>query len=438
MFKILIILTGISTLFVMVVNLDLFDNNIAINRDIPIKKESIPNQAIHPKPTPPIPKKLSSSKDSLKHYSLLDKMNSLLKHANIAKSHSKFQKSLELYDKIIETLQEHHEFELEKIYALAQFYRAMLLEFNLKNRYQAIQGYKRVAQRYEKSQQIIFLNYYAKAQFYRARMVEQDQSIEIYDEIIDRFKHSSNIELLKHFAKASFEKSYLLTSYEAIDIYDEIITKFSKTDKKELLEELYDALMNKAYILENYLEEQDETIEVYDQIIEKFSSYSDKESQAKVENTLFSKAFLLMGESDEEAIELFDNIIEFYQKKERDTKTIPKNFIYALVNNIELSLITNNDDSRYQELAEQYLQNSKESIAEIEMLQILKNAQEIDQSEAIAKWEKDHKDFQFENWSFAELERWNDKMEASESKTRIRSYLDQFIKHTKYQEENRE
>jgi len=426
MFKILIILTGVTGLFVLGVNLKIFDTNSHIQPSKHGKKNLAPIiKNIDPIPT--VETKEPTPKPTKKQHTLLYEMNQLLEQANIAKSHLEFEKSLKLYNQVIETLQTHHEFELEKLYATAEFYKAILLEFNLDNKYEAIQSYQRIAKRYEKRQEITFLLYYAKAQFYHARMVERDKAIEIYNEIIYRFKHSNNTELLKRFAKASFEKSYFSTSYEAIDIYDEIIKKFKNTDNKELLEELYNAQMNKAYVLEHYLEERDETIEVYDQVIEKFSHYKDKESQIKVENALFSKSFLLMGESDEEAIDIFDTLIKRYQKE--DMSVVPQNLVYAIVNNIELSLITNNDDSEYQDLAQQYLQNSEDSVTEIEMLEILKNAQEDEQDEAMRRWEEEHKDFQFENWSFAELEQWNAQMEESERKTRIRGYLDRFIQH---------
>ncbi len=421
------IATGITGLVILGVNLEIFEENRedkslkSIQESIKIKNKEKKNLEFH-YDTP-----IQKHKKNFSINSLLDQMNQLLEQAHIAKSHQQFQKSLDLYNQVILALQKHHELELEKVYATAQFYKALLFEFSLENKYDAIQTYQEIKERFEKSEDVTLLLFYAKAQFYHARMVERDKAIEIYNEIIYHFKKSKDIELLKSFAKASFEKSYFSTSYEAVDIYDEIIKTFSTLNNKVLLEELYSAQINKAYILEHYIKDKEETIEVYDQIIKRFSIYDNKPSKTKVENALFSKSFLLMGESDHEAMEIFDTLITNY--KEKNTKVIPQNIVYAIVNNIELSLISNKDDSEYQDLAQEYLQNSKDSLTEIEMLNILKNAQEEDQGEAIDEWEKEHKDFQFENWSFKELKQWNNQMEESESKDRIHEYLDRFIKY---------
>ncbi len=427
MLKMIIIATGITGLVIWGVNIEIFDEDKEnksfepTQESIPIENEKKEELTFHYNPP------IQNHKKNFNINDLLIRMTKLIEEANIAKSHQEFQKALDFYNQVISELQEHHELELEKIYAKAQFYKARLVEFSLGNRDDAIQVYQEIKERFEKSQNVTLLLFYSKAQFYHARMVERDKAIVIYDEIINHFKNSEEVELLKSFAKASFEKSYFSTSYEAIEIYDEIIKRFSTLDNKILLEELYNAQINKAYSLEHYIEDKEETIEVYDQIIKKFSTYDNELSQEKVENALFAKSFLLMGESDHEAMEIFDTLIANYKKK--NSKVTPQNMVYSIVNNIELSLISNKDDSEYQDLAQDYLQNSKDSLVEIEMLNILKNAQEDDQSEAIDQWEKKHADYQFENWSFKELEQWNNQMEESESKNRIREYLDRFIKY---------
>jgi hypothetical protein len=134
-----------------------------------------------------------------------------------------------------------------------------------------------------------------------------------------------------------------------------------------------------------------------------------------------------MREDGEESMEILDELIDRY-KNSKD-KELARNFEYSVINNIELALITNNDDTDYRELANKYLSNISDTKPQLEMLEILKNAQESNQDEAMQRWKENYKDYRFENWSFEELKRWNASMEDSEEKDRIKAYLDEFIKH---------
>jgi len=62
------------------------------------------------------------------------------------------------------------------------------------------------------------------------------------------------------------------------------------------------------------------------------------------------------------------------------------------------------------------------------MLSIIKNSQELEQSEALESWNKEHADYDFPNWDFSELRKWVNNMEIPESQKRIRHYLDVFEK----------
>ena len=271
------------------------------------------------------------------------------------------------------------------------------------------------------------LKLYAKAQFHKANNTERDEAIEIYDEIINKLSTSSDVELLKFYALAQFNKAYLSSGEESIEIFNQIIERFKDENDKELLKEFYKAQISKAYVLEGYMQQGDEAIEVYDAIIKKFSSYDEKEYKDIVDNALFSKSFLLMGERDEEAMEIYDNIINKHETT--NTLPLPLKAEYAIINNIELSLITNNDDSRYRELANKYLRDSRDTKPQLDMLEILKEAQVSNQDDAINAWQEENKDYQFSNWSFTELQQWNNQMEDGEIKTRIKTYLNEFAKH---------
>jgi len=276
------------------------------------------------------------------------------------------------------------------------------------------------------------LKLYAKVQLQKANNAERDEAIDIYNELIDKLSQSSDIQLLKIYALAQFSKSYLTSGEESLEIYNQIIEKLKDREEKGLLKVLYKAQITKAFLLENYLEQKNESIEVYDEIIKKFSSYEGKEYRDIVDNALFSKSFLLMGERDEDAIEIYDNIINNHERLLQSSATnlpIPLKVEYAIINNIELSLITNNDDSKYRELSDKYLSDNKDTKTQLDMLAILRDAQVSNQDEAMRAWQEKNKDYQFTDWSFAEIQQWNNQMEEGESKTRIKRYLSEFIKH---------
>nr|MCH9739513.1 tetratricopeptide repeat protein [Campylobacterota bacterium] len=351
-------------------------------------------------------------------------VTALLKEAFSAKSNEEFEKSLNIYNQIIELLRGSSDTELLKLYAKAHFGKASLLKYHMGREEEALQTYEAIAQEFKHSDNVELLKLYSQAQIYKSHLLDREKSSEIYDEIIEKFKDSDDVTLLRQFALAQISKSYLTTGYESVEIYDAIINKFKNRDDKELLNELYQAQLNKAYILEESIKNKEEAIEVYEQIIEQFSTYDTPEFQERVDAALFAKSFLLMDGDGEESMEIFDTLIDKY--KNSDLNNIPQNLEYSIVNNIELALITNNDDAEYQELARTYLENSNEAKPQIEMLEILKNAQELDQDEALANWKEEYKDFSFQNWSFSELERWNNEMEEGESKERIKKYLDSF------------
>lgn len=362
---------------------------------------------------------------------LQERIASLMQAALLAKSNQEFTKSIDLYNQIIALLEKSYAPEELKLYAEVHFLKASILEFNIGDKEAAIKTYENLIEKLDGFNTLDLIQLSTKAQLYEASMLEHERSLSVYDAIIERFKNSDNPALLKNYAAAQFAKSYTLKNGEAIAIYNELIQKLSNYDNNELRQQLYQAQTNKAYILEHALENKKAAIKVYDEIIEQFSQYDDPEYSEKVESALFSKSFLLMDEHQEtEAMEIFDGIIDNYQENGDGENN--KNFEYAIVNNIELALILGNDDNRYQELAHTYLSTSAEAQPQIEMLEILKNAQEINQDEALETWKNQYQDFYFQNWSFDQLETWNNAMEESETQARVKKYLNVFENHNNY------
>jgi len=254
---------------------------------------------------------------------------------------------------------------------------------------------------------------------------EDSEALKIYNEIISLSKESNNPKILKYFSDAIFSKAMLQNIYPnndseaAIETYDELIKVFGSRNEKELLKIYMSARLDQARLMSK-----EELLTAYDELIKKFENDKEHRFDKEVEGFLFAKSFELMGEDDEEAMEVLDGIIAKYQKEGK--KKLPETVQYSILNNIELSIITDNDDEKYVDLANKYLSNEKGTQALLDMLNIIKNAQELPQEEAMKEWREKHSDYYFPNWDFSELEKWANKMENPEGQVRIRDYLKRF------------
>lgn len=354
--------------------------------------------------------------------SLFEKANSL--------THSKgYKKALIIYAEIIMRLKNKNDIKLLKDLSKAYFFRASIFKNYLQDKDKAIEAYNSVIDRFENSKDENLLMIYYKAQVLKAYLLDKSEAIETYNEIINKFKNSNSIKLLKKFASAQFAKSYLLEAEDRIEVYDEIIEKFKDTTNKIFLDNLSKAQFRKANLLRDCFHNKQDAIDVYDEIIEKLKPYENDGFSQNVTDALFFKSYLLMEEDyKQESMELFDEVIDRCQSCENGE--IPQNYEFSLINNIEIALITNCDDSRYRDLAQKHLSDAEDTKPQLEMLSILRNAQDLNQDEAMQSWREQYKDFQFNNWSFEELKKWNNRMENSEQRERIKGYLDEFIIHS--------
>jgi tetratricopeptide (TPR) repeat protein len=357
------------------------------------------------------------------HYEI----KSLFEKANSLTTPESYKEALGIYNQIIEKLKDKKEVSLLKSFAGAYFFKAYLFKNYFQESRDAIEAYDVVIKRFGTSEDEELLTLYYNAQILKSDLLEDSESIEIYDEIINKFKDSDSIQLLTKFASAQFSKSHLLGGEDKIDVYNEIIDRFRDSDDKKLLKELSTAQFSKAYLLHDFFENREEAIDIYDEIVYKFQDYDDNSFKQEVTDALFAKSFLLMGEDNQESMQIFDKIIERCQSCEEGIPT--RDFEYSVINNMELALIMNDDDTRYRELANEYLSGLDDTKPQLEMFTILREAQELNQDEAMKRWGEEHKNFQFENWSFEELKKWNNQMEDSERRDRIKRYLDEFIKH---------
>lgn len=358
----------------------------------------------------------------------------IIEKAHTSYGENQFKIALQYYNDAINKSINSQKIEVLKLFTMAHFKKASIYKLSQKeNHKRIIESYNSIIQKLKNQKDIELQKLYAKALFYKADISERDISLSIYDVIINKFSNSSDGKLLKLYTDAQFKKAYLSSTDDALDIFTQIIDKLKNRDDKKMLKELFKAQQNKVYILEQNTNQKEELLELYDEIIKKFSQYKEEEYQSILDDTLFQKSFLLMGQNDEGSMEIYDAIINKYETSNINNfndSPIPLKVEYSIVNNIELSLITNNDDSNYRELADKYLNNKKDTKPQLDMLEILKNAQVSNQDEALKKWKEENKDYLFTNWSFEELKTWNSQMEAGEQKERISEYLNEFSKHS--------
>jgi uncharacterized protein YeaC (DUF1315 family) len=260
-------------------------------------------------------------------------------------------------------------------------------------------------------------------------------ALELYKKIIEKTKDSQNLKILEQFTEACMQMAFLYQIYPnsdkemAIETYTKVINKFKGSKNSKLLEYYITATVQQAYLFEK-----DERAYIYDELIKKFENNKDKKLQKRVEELLINKSFELMGKEDEEAMEILDKLISKYEKREGKEK-LPEAIELAILNNLELSIITSNDDEKYVDLANQYLSDSPDTKPLLEMLDIIKNAQYLEQKDAFETWEKENKEYYFDNWSFQEMRRWMNQMEDKETRERVKKYIDAFENH-KYNREN--
>jgi len=252
------------------------------------------------------------------------------------------------------------------------------------------------------------------------------EALELYKEIVQRTQNSQELKILEKFAEASIQMAFLYQIYpnsdkeSSIEAYELVINKFKNVHNTKLLKLYISATIQQSYLFDN-----SERVEIYDELINKFENSNNEELEQKVEELLINKSFELMGKNDEEAMEILDRLINKYESKKNLDK-LPQEVELAILNNLELSIITSNDDEKYVELANKYLSESPDTKPVLDMLEIIKNAQYLDQDDAFETWKNEHKTYHFDDWSFQEIRRWINRMEDKETQDRVTKYIDAF------------
>ncbi len=263
------------------------------------------------------------------------------------------------------------------------------------------------------------------------------EAIEIYKKVIQQTINNKNPKIIEQFTKACMQMAFLYQIYPnldkemAIDSYDILINRFKDSNETKLLDYYITAKTQQSYLFDK-----DERGYVYDELIEKFENSKDEKLQKRVEELLINKSFELMGKDDEEAIDILDKIINKYQKDDERDK-LPESVKLAILNNIELSIITSNNDEKYVDLANEYLSKSPDTKPILDMLDIIKNSQYLEQDDALAKWKEENREYHFDDWSFQEMKRWANQMEDEEMQERVVNSIKAF-ENQKYNRDKRE
>ena len=447
MFKLSLILLSIIILLLVGLDSNFFNEETKIleNNNI-LKVEKEEPQKIDEEITVQnsiVKKEIEKEMPIVEKVDIYSELKKIMEEAITAYTAEDFKKTIECYDRVIELSKDSQEVNILELFASAHFNKASINRFFIeKNIEKAIKSYDIIIKKFENKKEIELLKIYAKAIKLKANISERDNALELYDKLINKFSKSSDVELLELYANAQINKSYLTTGNDTLEIYNQIIENLKNIEdkkNKKLLSIFHKAQLTKAYILEGNINQKEEAIEVYDEIIKKFSSLEGEMYQAMVDDANFRKSFLLMGQNNEGSMEIYDRIINKYETKNSNNLNslpVPLEVEYSIINNIELSLITNTDDTQYRELADKYISGKKDTKPQVDMLEILRDAQVSNQDEALKNWKEENQNFSFSNWSFEELKQWNEQMEEGEQKDRIRIYLNEFEKYNNRQNYN--
>ena len=318
----------------------------------------------------------------------------------------------------------------------ALFFKAIILN-KLNKNVEAIEVYDEVIRRFKDSKENGLVRKVSSALYNKGVTLgkmdgKSEEAIEVYDEVIRRFKDSKENDILVQVASALYNKGVTLgqiggKSEEAIEVYNEVIRRFKDSKENGILKQVASALYNKGVILGK----SEEAIEVYNEVIRRFKDSKENGILEQVARALHNKGGILgqMGGKSEEAIEVYDEVIRRFKNSKENS--ILEKVASALVNKIEINLILGNINSKEDlDLYFNLVEENKEKISLLEMLQIFEKAKDSNQDDEIKDWQIKFKDVKLENWSFNELKIWAETFK-SEEKERLLRYINIFENHNK-------
>jgi len=347
----------------------------------------------------------------------------LMSEAYAFSEKEKYLEAIKKYDEVISLTQKSKDIKALKTFAGANYLKAYLYYYFLDNSQKAILAYDRVIKRFENSSNVELLKLYFKAQKYKLQLVDNKEALQIYQDISEKFKNSTDEELIKMYLFAQEHIASTIESEnqdqeELLKTYDNIIEKVKYSNNPDLLKYLIKAEDGKIryLILQNRIEE---AIEVYDETIERLKEEGNLYYR-EIISLMLSESYYLASYDKSRSLELLDEIID---KETQRGSVSSRDFEFAVINALELAVVSDIDESKYKELLEENFSGKSDMMAEYEMLRILQNAQYSNQDKELRDWEIKYGDYRFEDWDFSNLDEWSREIKDPIAKERVATYL---------------
>jgi|GEM_PF-2018319 hypothetical protein len=265
--------------------------------------------------------------------------------------------------------------------------------------------------------------------FSLGQMNQNEEATKAYDELLHTFRETTNEAIKELIAKAFFNKGFSLgqmnQNEEEIKVYDELLHTFIETTNEAIKELIAKVLGNKGFRL-GQMNQNEEAIKAYDELLRSFKETNNdaiKELMAKVQ---VNKGFILgqMNKS-EEAIKVYDELLHTF--KETTNEAIKEQMANALLNIFEYLLINNKEWSdENMRLFKEYTKNNQQLLLQFEMLQIVKNVLQKEQTYRREQLKQEFSDTNVGNWGWKELKTWAEKLEDAEAKKRVQQTIEAF------------
>jgi hypothetical protein len=138
---------------------------------------------------------------------------------------------------------------------------------------------------------------------------------------------------------------------------------------------------------------------------------------------MLAKSYLIAQTDENQAIDVLNNLLD---REESKNNISSQSYEYSAINAMELAVILDIDDSRYEEIINENFTSNEATMAEYEMLKILGNAQYSNQDTQIDEWALRHQGYNFDDWDFSNLDRWVKSIDDENVKNRVQNYLEYF------------
>ncbi len=327
--------------------------------------------------------------------------------------------SLEIYNNLIENYKTSSNILIQR--QLINAYLNKAFNVGKEDKKRAIELYNKAIEKYKETNDEVLISRLFSGYINKAIYLvdyDKEKAIELYDEVIEQSKDFNNIEIIEQKLNALVNKITLITNKEkAIELYDSLINEYKEFNDIRICYIVNIAYINKASLLKN-----ENAILCYDEVIIRFNNSNNlKIKEQFIKANIYKASVLHNLKEPYKAKDIYSKIIDAF--KESKDRAILNNVLLALINKIELNIILNHENLPEDiELFKDLVNENKEKLMQLEMLQILEKAKIITQDNEIKQWQEKYKDMSLNNWSFDDLDTWIETLEE-EPKQRLEKYL---------------